>query len=66
MAVAADWIFKEKVVINGNTLDVELTPDQKYQILQNYYACPGFNNDQKKELKEAVFKADNSDKGKKV
>lgn len=52
-----------KVSIMGQDLDVELTPDQKYQILKWYYASAGFNNDQKKELKQMVFKADNSDKG---
>lgn len=63
---ASQWIALDKVVINGETLEVELTPDQKYQILKHYYASSSFNNDQKKELKEIIFKGDDSDKGKKV
>lgn len=31
-----------------------------------FYASAGFNNDQKKDLKQMVFKEDNSDKGQKV
>lgn len=66
LALAAEWITTGKIVINGETLDTELTADQKYAIIKSYYASPHYDTDQKKALKEIIFKEDNSDKGQKV
>lgn len=66
LKLASGWIYSGKVEINGESLETELTPDQKYMILQNYYASTYFNNDQKKELKQKALENDTSDKAKKV
>ena len=63
LSMADNWIFSGKVVLEGHELDTELTQDQKYALIKSYYASPHFNLDQKKKLKELIFKSDNSDKG---
>lgn len=64
--MVAEWIHSDKIVINGEALEAELNPNQKYAILQNYYASPHFDTDAKKALKEKALADDTSDKGKKV
>lgn len=65
LSMAAQWIETSQVQIGDQTLS-ELTANQKYAILQNYYASSYFNTDQKKALKEKTFAGDESDKAKKV
>jgi len=65
LEMAAQWIETSQVQIGDQTLS-ELTANQKYAILQNYYASSYFNTDQKKALKEKTFAGDESDKAKKV
>jgi hypothetical protein len=64
--MAAQWIYSGKVEIGKEEIEVELTEDQKYSILKNYYSSPHFNTDAKKELKEKALENDQSDKAKKV
>jgi len=66
LSMAANWIYTGKVEINGEDLETELTEDQKYSILKNFYSSPCFNTDTKKELKEKAMVGDNSDKAQKV
>ena len=64
--MASEWIEKGCIHIMGISLESELTADQKYALIKNYYASPHFDTDQKKHLKEMVFEKDESDKGKQV
>ena len=57
----ADWILNKKVVIEGEEVDVELTPKQKYVIVKKYWASTHFNMDEKKALRDAALADDNSD-----
>jgi len=66
LTIAVGWITGGKIVITGETLDAELTPDQKYGILKSIYSSPLFDLEKKKELRELVFKDDKSDAGVKV
>lgn len=66
LSVAAGWVMNGGITFQGESLDTELTADQKYAIVKHYYASPCFDNDSKKALKEKIFLDDNSDKGQKV
>lgn len=57
----ADWILNKKVVIEGEEVDVELTPKQKYVIVKKYWASTFFNMDEKKALRDVALADDNSD-----
>ena len=50
----------------GETIEVELTIEQKHAFIKNYYASPFFDSDDKKALKELIFTNDDSDKGKNI
>jgi hypothetical protein len=65
LVMASTWILTDKVEIIGQTIDTEITPEQKYSILKNYYSSPYFNSDEKKALMEKALSNDTSDKGKK-
>jgi hypothetical protein len=41
-----------------------LDPAQRYSVLKTYFACPHFDIEQKKALKDAVLKDDTTDEGK--
>lgn len=45
LKTAAGWIFNNKIEINGEGINSEMTEDQKYSVLKNYYSSPHFNND---------------------
>ena len=66
LELAAHWVMTGDVQINGQPLEAEITTDQKYAIIEKFYASPYFDTDTKKELKEKIFEGDNSDKGKNV
>ena len=65
LKTAAEWIYNEKIVINGEAIEADMTEDQKYSVLKNYYSSPHFNNDDKKALKEKALANDKSDKASK-
>lgn len=52
-----------EVSIDEETLETELTAEQKYALIEKVYASPYFDTDFKKELKEKVFEGDTTDKG---
>jgi len=64
--IACGWITGGKIVINGETLDVEVTEDQKYAILKSVYSSTHFELEKKKEIREIIFKDDKSDAGVKI
>ena len=43
LKVAADWILNGKVTVDGDALNCELTPQQKYTIVKKYWASTDFN-----------------------
>ena len=63
LKVAADWILNGKVTVDGDALNCELTPQQKYTIVKKYWASTDFNQGEKDTLKEKVFSNDESDAG---
>lgn len=62
LQMAASWIKNSSIEINGVKLEVEMTPDQKYSILKNYFSSRNINHDDKKALLEVALKGDTSDK----
>ena len=64
LELAASWVMTGDVQINGESLEAEITVDQKYAIIEKLYSSPYFDTDFKKELKEKIFEGDESDKGK--
>lgn len=66
LTIASGWITAGKIEISGETLDVEVTVDQKYAILKSIYASPLFELEKKKEIREIIFKEDKSDAGVKI
>jgi len=66
LKLAAQWIHGGTIAIDGEELQCELTNDHKYAILKRYYSSIEFTLDEKHALKEATFKSDDSDAGKKV
>jgi len=58
LTMASQWIFNGKIEISGETIEVELTEEQKYSILKNYYSSLHFDTDSKKELKEKAMEND--------
>mmetsp|Transcript_23446 Transcript_23446/g.36122 ORF Transcript_23446/g.36122 Transcript_23446/m.36122 type:complete len:210 (-) Transcript_23446:25-654(-) len=67
LKMAAKWIESpDKLEIYGAPIEFELTPEQKYKFIENFYASSYFDSDTKKALKEKIFESDTSDKGKKV
>lgn len=66
LEIAAQWILTGEVHLFGEDLEAEITADQKYAIIEKFYASPHFDTDFKKELKEKVFEGDNSDKGQNI
>jgi hypothetical protein len=42
----------------------KLDPAQRYSVLKTYFACPHFDIEQKRALKDAVLKDDTTDEGK--
>jgi len=66
LRMAASWATVGKIHILGESLDAELTMDQKHAFIKNYYAAPFFDSDDKKAMKELIFAHDDSDKGKNV
>ena len=61
---AAQWIYNEKIDIDGEELSCELTDEQKYTIVRNYFASKHFTLDEKKDLLIKTFEKDQSDAGK--
>ena len=57
----ADWILNEKITIEGEDLNVELTANQKYAICKQYWAHAAFSLDDKKALRDKALAGDNSD-----
>ena len=44
--------------------EFKLDPVQRYSVLNTYFACPHFDIEQKRALKDAVLKDDTTDSGK--
>lgn len=58
----AEWINNDcKVVIEGEDLNVQLTPPQKYAIVKRYWAHPAFSMDDKNALRDKALSDDSSD-----
>lgn len=55
--------MSNEIQIYGEDLEVDITQEQKYAIIEKVYASPYFDTDFKKELKEKVFEGDMTDKG---
>ena len=53
--------MNDKVVIEGEEINVELSANQKYAILKQYWAHNNFNMDQKNALKDKALAGDSSD-----
>lgn len=67
LLMASKWIVEGgKIRIFGEDVDLELTKEQKYKFIENFFASPYFDNETKKELKALTFHGDNSDKGDRV
>ena len=66
LRMIADWILLEKIVIEGEQLDVELTANQKYAICKQYWAHSAFTLDEKKALRDKALEGDNSDQAQNV
>ena len=66
LKMAASWVTVGKIHILGESLDIDLTLDQRLAFIKNYYAAPFFDTDTKKEMKELIFAHDDSDKGKNI
>ena len=66
LAMAAGWIKANAITINGSAVEVELTAEQKYSILKNFFSSKGFSSDEKKALLEVALANDNSDKAHQV
>jgi len=62
----SDWILNEKVVIEDEELNVELTANQKYSICKQFWAHPAFTLDEKKILRDKALANDNSDSAQNV
>lgn len=66
LKMTAEWIHQGKIVIDGQELGCQLTPNHKYEILKAYYASPHFTHDDKKALKAKTFEGDSSDKARNI
>jgi hypothetical protein len=55
------WILNDKITIEGEDLNVELTANQKYAICKQYWAHSAFSLDDKKALRDKALAGDNSD-----
>jgi len=60
LKTAANWIYNSKIEINGESIDAEMTEDQKYCVLKNYYSCTHFINAEEKALMEKANTEDKS------
>lgn len=60
------WILNDKVVIDEEELKVELTANQKYSILKQFWAHPAFSLDEKKALRDKALEKDTSDNAQNV
>jgi hypothetical protein len=64
--LAASWVTEGKITIDGEELKVNLTEDQKYQIIVKVWASSQFNKEEKDALMTKAMEGDESDKGKKA
>ena len=60
------WILNDKVVIDEEELKVELTNNQKYSIVKQYWANSAFSLDEKKALRDKALENDNTDNAQNV
>lgn len=66
LKMTANWIYTNKIAIDGEDLDCEMTNEHKYAIVKSYCASTHFTLDEKKDLRLKCFENDDSDAGKTV
>jgi len=61
LKIVSEWILTGKVSFGDEEIKVELTADQKYQVIKSYWASPHFTLDEKKALRTKALEGDGSD-----
>ena len=61
LELVSQWINTGKITYGGEELNVQLTADQKYQIIKSYFASPHFTLEEKKALRTRALDGDASD-----